>query len=407
MAIGGGGMAMSKNRQILLVIDSTNPHQRKIAQGVATYAHEKGNWTFHVVQDSLENLPYLTQDPFESRHNIDAWRFDGSIAHFHSKKTAAIVQRLGIPVVAIEPECGWRDPKWQIPWFTTDNKAIGRLVAQDFVERGLNRLAFCGIPRTDVTGWSEDRQTAFEQYARDVGVPCSVFLGDSPEAAKSDKLSKRLAAWLESLEKPVGLMACYDVRARHVLMTCRSLGLLVPEDVAIIGVDNDELMCELTNPPLSSVEQGSRRIGYESAALLDQLMAGRKSPQLRFSVEPEGIVSRHSSDTLAIKDVEVAAALLFIRQHACEGIQVPDVVRTIAISRSALEMRFKAVAGRTIHTEIQRVQIERARQLITATDLPLKDVATEAGFRYLQHMTTLFRLHVGQTPSEYRKRSRV
>ncbi len=400
-------MAMSENRQILLVIDSTNPHQRKIAQGVATYAHQKGNWTFHIVQDSLENLPYLIQDPLQISPNLRAWHVDGSIAYFHSKKTAMAVQRMEIPVVAIEPECGWRDPKWAIPWFTTDNKAIGRLVAQDLVERGLTQLAFCGIPRTDVTGWSADRQTAFEQYAREAGIPCSVFLGDSSEDDKPDKLSKKLAAWLKSLDKPVGLMASYDVRARHLLMTCRSLGLLVPEDVAIVGVDNDELMCELSNPPLSSVEQGSRRIGFEAASLLDQLMAGRKSPQLRFTVEPEGIVARHSSDTLAIKDVEVAAALQFIRRHACEGIQVPDVVRTIAISRSAIESRFKAVTGRTIHTEIQRVQIERARQLVTATDLSLKQVATEVGFRYLQHMTTLFRLHVGQTPSEYRKRSRI
>jgi LacI family transcriptional regulator len=232
-------------------------------------------------------------------------------------------------------------------------------------------------------------------------------MGGSLQGSKSNKLPKELAAWLKSLNKPVGLMACYDVRARHVLMTCRRLGLLVPEDVAIIGVDNDELMCELTNPPLSSVEQGSRRIGFEAAALLDRLMAGQKSPQKRFTVEPEGIVARQSSDILAIKDVEVAAALQFIRHHACKGIQVPDVVWTVAISRSAIESRFKAVTGRTIHAEIQRVQIERARQLVTATNLSLKQVAVEAGFRYLQHMTTLFRFHLGQTPGEYRKRSRI
>jgi LacI family transcriptional regulator len=398
---------MPQSRQILLVIDSTNPHQRKIAQGAATYAHQKGNWTFHVVLDSFENLPYLVQDPLEGPPNLRTWRLDGSIAHFHSRKTALIVRRLGIPVVAIEPECGWRDPQWEIPWFATDNAAIGRLAAQDFVHRGLTRLAFCGIPRTDTTGWSEERQAAFEQSAREAGVPCSVFVVGNSQVANPARLSKNLAAWLKSLEKPVGLMACYDVRARHVLMTCRSLGLLVPEDVAIVGVDNDELMCELTNPPLSSIEQGSRRIGFEAAAMLDRLMAGQRSRPGKFTVEPEGIVARQSSDTLAIKDVEVAAALQFIRRHACRGIRVPDVVRAVALSRSALEMRFKTVTGRTLHSEIQRVQIERARQLATTTDLPLRQVAVESGFRYLQHMTTLFRLRLGQTPGEYRKRSRV
>ena len=142
------------------------------------------------------------------------------------------------------------------------------------IERGFKRLAFCGIPHTRLTGWSERRQAAFEQYAREAGVPCSIFPVGSSPGGRAVKLHKQLSAWLQSLEKPVGLMACYDVRARHVLTVCQELGLLVPEDVAVIGVDNDELMCELTNPPLSSIEQGARTIGYQAAALLDQLMAG-------------------------------------------------------------------------------------------------------------------------------------
>ena len=167
--------------------------------------------------------------------------------------------------------------------------------------------------------------------------------------------------WLDSLEKPVGLMVCYDVRARHVLMACRSLGILVPEEVAVIGVDNDEFLCELTSPPLSSVEQGLRAMGREAAALLDRLMAGEKPRQLKFVVDPEGIVSRQSSDAMMIQDSDVAQALRFIRQHAGEGIQVSDVVRTVAVSRSTLETRFKAFTGRTIHAEIVRAQVERAQ----------------------------------------------
>ncbi len=212
--------------------------------------------------------------------------------------------------------------------------------------------------------------------------------------------------WLDSLEKPVGLMACYDVRARHVLIACRSLGILVPEEVAVIGVDNDELLCELTSPPLSSIEQGSRAMGRAAAALLDRLMAGEKPRQLKFVVDPEGIVSRRSSDAMMIQDADVAQALRHIRQHVGEGIQVSDVVRTVAVSRSTLEVRFKAFTGRTIHAEIQRAQVERARQLVATTNLPLRQVAVAAGFRYLQHMATVFRLHTGQTPGEYRKRSR-
>jgi len=220
------------------------------------------------------------------------------------------------------------------------------------------------------------------------------------------KVYGELLSWLKELEKPVGIMACYDVRALHVLEICQELGLVVPEEVGVIGVDNDEVLCELSNPPLSSVEQGSRGMGYQAAALLDRMMEGEKVPPLKSLVQPEGVVTRRSSDTWAIEDGEVVEAMRYIREHACEGIGVPDVLEAIQISRSTLDARFKAVIGRTIHAEIQRLQIERAKQLVATTDLPLKEVAQEAGFKYVQHFTTLFHQHTGQTPTQYRKHAR-
>jgi LacI family transcriptional regulator len=396
---------MSSNRHIVLLLDTTNPHQRKIAQGVATYAHQQGNWSFDVVQDPCENLPYLMYDPLESSVNFGKWLADGIIAYCPSRKAAKAIRRLKTPIVGIELEYGWSDSGWRIPYFATDNDAIGRLGAEELIGRGLKRLAFCGIPPTRLTGWSERRQAAFKKRARKAGVPCSVFPVGSASGEKGTP-HEQLSAWLESLEKPVGLMACYDVRARHVLTTCRKLGILVPEEMAVIGVDNDELMCELTSPPLSSIEQGARRIGYEAAALLDRLLAGRKAERLRFVVQPEGIVTRRSSDALAIDDPDVAAAFRFIGAHACAGIRARDVVAAVAISRTALMGRFKAILGRTIHAEIQRVQIGHVRQLMAATDLPLNRVAVQTGFRYLQQMIAAFRRHTGQTPGEYRIRSR-
>jgi LacI family transcriptional regulator len=397
---------MSQNRQVTLVLDTTNPHHRRIVRGVGTYAHEKGNWDFHLVQDPLENLPYLRQDPLEDPPDLRSWRTDGMITTFHTKKIALKICSLKVPVVGVEAEYGCWDPDWQIPNFATDNDAIGRLGAEDLIERGLKSLAFCGIPHARLTGWSAQRQQAFQRCAEEAGIPCSVFVGGSSSDRKTAKLHQDLSAWLDSLDKPVGLMACYDVRARHVLTACRNLGLLVPEDVAVIGVDNDELMCELTNPPLSSIEQGSLTIGYQAAALLDQLMAGGTAPQLKSVVKPEGVVTRRSSDTLALDDADVAAAMRFIRQQACAGIQVDDVVQAVAVSRSSLESRFKAATGRTIHTQIQRVKVDRARQLLAATDLPLKKIAVEVGFRYVQHLITIFRRHAGCTPGDYRRRSR-
>ena len=402
-----GEIVLDTNRQIILLLDTTSPYHRKIAQGVANYAHEKGNWCFHVVQDPMENLPYLEQDPLESLPDLRSFHADGIIAAFLSRKVTTRVKALNIPTVGIEGELGWGKLNPSIPFFATDNEAIGRLAAKHLIDRGLKRLAFCGIPATRFTAWSEQRQIAFEQCSREAGLPCSIFTGALAHDRKRLPLHKELAAWLKSLAKPVGLMACYDVRARHVLTACRELGILVPEDVAVVGVDNDELMCELTSPPLSSVEQGARRLGYQAASLLDQLLAGKKPPQIRHIVEPEGIVTRRSTDTLDISDLDVAAAVRFIQQNACSGIRVYDVVRAVAVARSSLEARFKTLMGRTIHAEIQRVQVERARQLIVAADMGLKQVAIEAGFAYVQHMTTIFRRHMGQTPGEYRKRSRV
>jgi LacI family transcriptional regulator len=397
---------MTSKRQIILVLDAASPYHRKISQGVATYAHEKCNWDFHVVQDPLENLPYLEQDPLETHIDLHSFHAHGIIAAFLSRRASSNVIALKLPTVGIEAEHGWADPSWKIPYFATDNEAIGRLAAEDFIKRGLRHLAYCGIPQTRFTAWSEMRQAAFVQRAAEAGLPCSVFTGESTRGGKRITLHKQLTTWLMSLEKPVGLMACYDVRARHILAACRNLGILVPEEVAVIGVDNDELMCELTSPPLSSIEHGARGIGYQAAMLLDQFMAGKKAPHLKHLVKPEGIVTRRSSDTLAIADAEVAAAVRFIQEKACAGIRVYDVVRSVVVARSALERRFKNVMGRTIHAEIQRLQVERARQLVAATNLPLKEVAREAGFAYIQYMTTVFRRHLGETPGEYRKRSR-
>jgi LacI family transcriptional regulator len=202
-------------------------------------------------------------------------------------------------------------------------------------------------------------------------------------------------------------MACNDVRAQHVLTACRELGILVPEAVSVIGVDNDELMCELTSPPLSSIEQGSRKIGYQAAALLDRMMDGEKAERLKYVVQPEGIITRRSSDALAIEDAEVSAALAFIRDHACDPVLVCDVVDAVGISRSTLEFRFKTIVGRTIHTEILRTQIEHARHLIATTDLPLKQIAVLAGFSHINYLTTVFREQTGWTPAEFRKQAKL
>jgi LacI family transcriptional regulator len=209
--------------------------------------------------------------------------------------------------------------------------------------------------------------------------------------------------WLQELPKPIGIMACNDLRGRHILDACRQLNLRVPEDVAVVGVDNDELMCELAVPPLSSVAQGSERLGYEAAKLLGRLIRGRCLRPKHIVVPPISIVPRRSSDLIAVDDPLLSAALRFIQNHAAEQIGVPDVVRNAGVSRSTLETRFRTQLARTIHDEIQRVRIETARRLLTATNLSLSKIAERAGYRNSYYMSAVFRRELGVPPSQLRQ----
>lgn len=386
---------MGRVRHVAVIVDAARPYDRKIIRGVAAYGKEAGNWSLYVEEDPLEKLP-----------DLRTWRGQGIIANFDDRKVAAAVRGLRVPVVGVGGGYGWYDPATETPYFLVDNQAIARLAAEHLLDCGFRQLAYCGYPRTRINRWSEERARAFQERAHQAGCPCFVYTGRYETVRQWRQLQRGLTTWLRSLPKPLGLMACNDARARHVLEACRTLGLRVPDDVAVIGVDNDEMICDLTDPPLSSIEQGATRMGYQAAALLDRLMRSKAAPRLRFVVEPEGIVPRRSTDTLAVDDPDVALAMRFIRDHACEGIQIDDVVEAVGPSRSTVERRFKAVLGRTIHAEIERVRLECAKQLIANTDLPLKLVATQAGFKYVQYLTKLFRERLGQTPAEFRKQAR-
>jgi len=392
--------------KVLLVLDATNPYDQKVIRGVTTYAHNADGWSLQLMHDPSERYRYWEQDPLEKQFACDARQADGIIAYFSSQQITAALSKVSVPVIEFAPNCGWGEQVAHIPSFSEDDHAIARLAAEDLISRGFKQLAFCGVPETRFTRWSSARERAFQQCAEEAGVPCSVFPVGLSQRRKGHNVHEQLSAWVRSLPKPVGLMACYDVRAFHVLDACHELGLLVPEDVAVIGVDNNELLAELSNPPLSSIEQGAKKIGYQAAALLDRLMAGEKAPELRMQVEPEGLVTRRSSDFWAIEDTYVSEALKFIREHACEGIRVVDIVEAIAVGRTTLESHFRKAMGRTLNAEIQRIQIECVRRLIATTELPLKDIASAAGFNSVQYMTTLFRRHTGQTPGRHRRNVR-
>jgi LacI family transcriptional regulator len=208
------------------------------------------------------------------------------------------------------------------------------------------------------------------------------------------------------LPKPVGIMGCYDIRGRELLNACREAGIAVPFEVAVVGVDNDELICELAEPRLSSVIPNVHRTGYEAAALLDRMMSGEHVPPGAYLIPPLGVATRQSSDMLAIDDPEIAKALQFIRQHACEGIKVEDILETLPLSRRIFESRFKQLTARTPHEEILRVQIDRVKQLLTQTDMSHEAIAHRCGFRHAEYMSVAFKRVVGMPPGRFRDAGR-
>jgi LacI family transcriptional regulator len=388
---------MPKQRQVAVIVDSQKAYHRKIIRGIAAFVHEVGNWSVYIEEEPLDKLP-----------DLNNWEGDGIILSFWINSLSKAACKPKLPTVGIEGRGPYYDPKWNVPSFNTDDLAIGRMGAMHLIERGFTRLAFCGYPPNPYLPWSEERAAGFQEYAREQGLPCALHTGRRTTVRKWINVQHEMTMWLESLEKPVGLMAANDARARHVLEACRAIGLRVPEDVAVLGVDNDEVICELTTPSLSSIEHGAGNLGYQAAALLEQLMSGKKvKKNFMTLVPPKEVVTRRSTDVLAIADTDVAAAMAYIHDNSCRPIRIADVVAAVGVSRSTLETKFKTVTGRTMHDEIRRLQIDCARSLLATTDLPIKQIALMAGFAHIHYMTTIFHQHTGWTPAEYRKHVRI
>jgi LacI family transcriptional regulator len=375
-------------REVALLIETSNGYARGLLNGIIAYMREHESWSVYLGEHSRGDDPPRW---------LRRWRGDGVIARIENDRIASAVVESGLPTVDVS--AARKVPA--LPWVETDDRAIAAAAARHLLERNFRQLAFCGDDRFN---WSRWRSEHFQRIAAEAGVACSLYRPSARARRDWDAMEDEIGQWLLSLPRPVGVMAAYDIRARHVLDACRRMGLAVPDQVAVIGVDNDEFLCDLSDPPLSSVAPDTRRTGYEAAALLDRLMSGRerRRGQATF-VQPLGVITRRSTDVLAIADTDVSAAIRFIREHACHGIAVKDVLAEVPLSRRVLEGRFHKILGRTPHDEIARVRFERVRQLLRETRLPLSDIARRSGFRNAEYLATAFRREFGTSPNTYRK----
>ncbi len=381
--------------RVALLIESSRTYGRGILRGIARYAHLKGRWSIFFQERELHSgIPtWLRQ-----------WKGDGIIARIEDRRTAAALVQLGYPIVDVLGNCDFES----IPGFDTDARTTAQLAANFFLCSGFQHLGFCGyrgIP------FSDRREAAFRAYLAERGHRVRVFssrLAQYPpahiQAVEQSGLAaeKAIAQWLRQQPRPLGLFACNDVRAQQVLNACREHRLKVPEEVAVIGVDNDDVLCSLCEPRLTSIEPDTERLGYEAAELLDKLMRGERPHVDTIQIPPLRVVERDSADMVAISDPITVQAVRYIRDHIAEGVGVKDVVGHVGRSRTDLEQRFRRWLNTSVRVEILRRRMDRTCALLQQSDLPLEEVARAAGFNTAAHLCRLFRRHLRQTPSQYR-----
>jgi LacI family transcriptional regulator len=372
-----------RRQRVALLIETSNAYARGLLRGMVRYIREHEPWSFYLFEQARGDDP-----PSWLNH----WDGDGIIARIESRRIAKAVLNSRLP--AVDVSAGRFAPG--IPWVETDDQAIAQLAASHFLDRGFQHFAYCGAVGFH---WSQWRHDYFVKILDRLGFSCHYFV---PPAGRSEHQIQGLEDWLRRLPKPIGVFASYDIRGQQILDACRNVGLAVPDEVAVLGVDNDELLCELASPRLSSVASDAHRTGYEAAALLGRMMKGEILGEMEVRIAPLGVCCRESSDVLATGDPDVVNAVRFIREHACESIHVSDVLRAIPLSRKALEVRFKNLLHHTIHQEIIRVKVDRVKELLSSTELTLTDISARTGFEHPEYMSVTFKRETGLTPGSYR-----
>jgi LacI family transcriptional regulator len=368
---------------------------RGIIQGVHHYCESHGNWEYHVDNNSPEAVARATM-------TIRHWkaRDIGILASLNDGPIERLMRTPGVSGVNFS---GSR--KFDLPTVTIDNVAVGRMAAQHFLDNGFRNFAFCAAT---IELYVQERYEGYRARITEAGFPCALF--SDQFVGKDEALvmnRRRMDRWLKSLKTPVAMMCMYDQRGHGVALACRRLGLRVPTDVAIVSVGNDESLCLISSPALSSVDLDLQRIGYEAARLVDQLIEGGQAPAQRLVVPPRWVVVRQSSDIVMIDDPDISAAMHFIRHHSHEPIGVKDLLREVPISRKTMERGFKKFIGRMPKEEIMRLRMDTAQRLLDETDLSIEAVAEKSGFPDQKLFSVSFRRKIGMTPTAYRRKCRL
>jgi len=383
---------MTKAHRIALLFNANKTFDREVIGGIAAYlGNTRAAWDLFLEEDFRLRLS-----------GIEHWQGDGIIADFDDPEVAAALSRSRVPVVAVGGSYA-SDSEYPpgIPYVATDNYKLIKLAHDHLIEAGLRRFAMFSLPQVKENRWAQEREKAFQSLMQRDGMEMQIFRGCETSAKSWDEAVQGQIAWLHSLPKPIGIIAVTDARARQLLQACIIAGIAVPEQVALIGIDNDPLVRALTRIPLSSVIQGAREMGRTAAHLLERRLHGARLPETRILVPPAGINAAASSLHLPGTHPYVMRARYFIRQYACQGIKTDQVADYVGVSRSSLETYFRQELGCSVHDVVLRFKLDAAKAGLESGE-SIAAVARGCGFGSTQYMHLVFKRELGCTPTAYR-----
>jgi len=383
---------MQKTYKVVLFVESSRASGRDLLRGVARYAHHHGPWSFYWEPGGLESS-------WPKLKTLDA---DGIILRDVGRYKEQL-PTLGIPAVVV----GHREREVRgLVNVVTDSLRVGQMAADHLMRCGFKHFAFCGLASSalEQAPWSNERGAAFQQHliAAGFAAPPAFVLRDAVVNWRTSR--RRMADWLAKLPRPVGILACNDDCGAQIAEACKLAGLTVPDAVGIVGVDNDEVVCGLADPPMTSIALNFEQAGYESAQALEAMMRKAKTLPFLIKVPATHLVARRSTDVVAVEDPPVAKALRYIRDHARSSFSVNDVARQSGVSRRVLEGKFRRGIGSSILHHIREIRTTEMARLLVETSWPVSKIADTLGYADERHFARYFQSGKKMTPVAFRKK---
>lgn len=377
-------------KRVAILVETTRSYTREMLAGISRYLLGAGRWSTFLELRALESSYPLW---------LGSWDGDGILTRTHSQEMADAIALTGVPAVELRSTNYLQG----FPFVGMDNALIGEMVAEHFLNRGYRRFAAYTL---DTESFFRERVSNFVTRVEAAGARCELLPSQGESSPLDWELHQaELMRWLGSLEKPIGIFATNDQLASRLLDACQRAAIAVPEEVAVVGCENEETLCTFTSPTLTSVQFDGEQVGFRAAATLDQLMNG-ETPEARILIPPKGIEVRGSSDEWVIEDALVLQAVRMIREEALSGLTVAGICKRLRVSRSTLERRMKTHLQRGTKEEFLRVRFREVNRLLRNTDFTIESVAEMTGFTHAHYLQTSFRERYGLTPGEYRRSNR-